>query len=472
MFLSPIQILEKQKLDLEKQKLDLEKQKLDYNLISNVLNNELYIDTVKEILNNNLPLLIKNNNQENNNQENKLNILNKSRKSIITTNFSETINSLIGNNINIIEPYIDEEISIDDIRELEKNETTNPNYNMNINFKIKGKKPKGQKIQKIDPDNFQKIIEVYDSMVYALRSPENNGFQRSCIQLAIKKNTIYKGFRWNYVKKNEDPNISKALPTVNFKSKIPFLAKIKEIKSNTLLLSELITREMEVGASIDQIPNIGANDIVSVVCYAPFNVTNTYTKSETDGVAAAAPGLRMIVPSSVTVGSGSGSANAAGFVTFSGASSVSLNSVFSSTYDNYKIVFTLTSVTADTTITAKVRSGVTDNSATLYSYAMPGLTNGGSAANESSGPTSAGWLVTYSDSALSHYSSASIDLYKPFLAVYTSGTITMTNSSFSSVLRANSGGWWHEVSSSFDGISFISSSGTITGSVSIYGYKD
>ena len=52
-FLSPIQLLEKQKLDLEKQKLD-------YNLISNILNNELYINTVKEILNNNLPSLITN----------------------------------------------------------------------------------------------------------------------------------------------------------------------------------------------------------------------------------------------------------------------------------------------------------------------------------------------------------------------------------------------------------------------------
>ena len=182
-------------------------------------------------------------------------------------------------------------------------------------------------------------------------------------------------------------------------------------------------------------------------------------------------GLAKIVPSSVSVGSGTGSSDSLGNVTFSGASSVSLNSVFNSTYDNYKIVFTLTSVTADTTITAKVRSGVTDNSSTLYSYAMPGLTNGGTNAPESSGPTSAGWLVTYSDSALSHYSSASIDLYKPFLAVYTSGTITMTNSSFSSVLRANSGGWWHEVSSSFDGISFISSSGNITGTVRVYGYN-
>jgi hypothetical protein len=62
-------------------------------------------------------------------------------------------------------------------------------------------------------------------------------------------------------------------------------------------------------------------------------------------------------------------------------------------------------------------------------------------------------------------------LYKPFLAVTTTGTITMTNSSFSNVLRANAGGWWHEVASSFDGINFISDAGNITGEVSIYGYN-
>ena len=159
------------------------------------------------------------------------------------------------------------------------------------------------------------------------------------------------------------------------------------------------------------------------------------------------------------------------FELLSGVASQAVNGCFSATYQNYKIIFTLTSATADATIKARLRSGTTDNSASFYNFAMPGLTNGGSAANESSGPSSGGFLITYSDSSLTHYSSASIDLYKPFLAVYTSGTITMTNSSFSLVLRANSGGLWHEVSSSFDGINFISDAGNITGEVSIYGYN-
>jgi hypothetical protein len=49
-------------------------------------------------------------------------------------------------------------------------------------------------------------------------------------------------------------------------------------------------------------------------------------------------GLAKIVPSSVAVGSGTGSSDTTGKVTFSGASTVSLNGVFTSSYRNYKII--------------------------------------------------------------------------------------------------------------------------------------
>ena len=49
-------------------------------------------------------------------------------------------------------------------------------------------------------------------------------------------------------------------------------------------------------------------------------------------------GLAKIVPTSVAVGSGTGSADSLGNVTFSGASSGSLNGCFTSTYDKYKIL--------------------------------------------------------------------------------------------------------------------------------------
>ena len=54
-------------------------------------------------------------------------------------------------------------------------------------------------------------------MVYALRCPENKGCQKTGIQFAIKNNSIYKGYRWNFVENGEDPNISKVSETTVLK---------------------------------------------------------------------------------------------------------------------------------------------------------------------------------------------------------------------------------------------------------------
>ena len=234
-FFSPEQLLEqkyldveKQKLDLEKQKLDLEKQKLD--TINIMINNNININSFDNILNNNI-LNIQSNLKQSTTLESQSN-------NLTNINLEESIN-LEKNEIQKLSNII-----VEESRELEKNETQNPNYYTNFNFKIKGKSPMGQKIQKIDPNNLKNIITTYNSMVYLLRSPENNGFQKSCIQTAIKKNRIYKGFRWNFVKKDEDPNISKALPTTNFKYKIPIRSTILKINSTkTEIIDSFYTKE-------------------------------------------------------------------------------------------------------------------------------------------------------------------------------------------------------------------------------------
>ena len=50
-------------------------------------------------------------------------------------------------------------------------------------------------------------------MIYLLRSDEGVKYLKSGVQDAIRNNTIYKGFRWCFVEKDEDPMISKAKPT-------------------------------------------------------------------------------------------------------------------------------------------------------------------------------------------------------------------------------------------------------------------
>ena len=179
-FLTPEQLLEKEKFDLEKEKIELEKHKLNNNLLLNVINNELYKDDIKKIICEYLP------------------------------NILDNMNKLPNENIIINQKNLKEE------KILKEDETQNPNYNMLYHFEIKGRKPKGrkiQKIQKIDPNNLKNIVKVYDSMIYALRGPENKGCQKTGIQNAIKKNSIYKDYRWAFVEDGDDPQISKIAET-------------------------------------------------------------------------------------------------------------------------------------------------------------------------------------------------------------------------------------------------------------------
>lgn len=167
-FFTPIQLLEKQKMDLEEKKLNTQ-------VMLKILDSPTYSKDIGEIIKNMLPQMLENIN--------------------LTT--SQPTN---------LEP-----------KELEKNETRNIDHKMIIIPTIKGRAPKGRKLQKIDPDNLNNIIKVYDSMVYALRDPDNAGFQKSSIQKAVKKNAVYKGFRWNFVEDGVDPTISTVDETIEYK---------------------------------------------------------------------------------------------------------------------------------------------------------------------------------------------------------------------------------------------------------------
>jgi len=222
------------------------------------------------------------------------------------------------------------------------------------------------------------------------------------------------------------------------------------------------------GTTVTGLSALGANDIVSVVCYAPFNVTNTYTKSETDGVAAAAPGMRLIVPTSVSVGSGSGSANAAGFVTFSGASSVSLNGVFSSTYDNYRIVVNVTSSSTNfDPLWLRMRSGTTDNSSSNYRWQQRYFAYGGSGGDGTT-TTGTGFALASVDTGTTSIGmKASADVIGPFVTSNTSYSYQGTQYNYGFY-----GNGIMTVSTSYDGCSIVPNSGNVTGTIGVYGYKD
>jgi hypothetical protein len=221
------------------------------------------------------------------------------------------------------------------------------------------------------------------------------------------------------------------------------------------------------GTSVVMSSALAVNDVVEIFAYTAFTVANAYTKAESDSLVGAAPGLKLLVPTSVAVGSGTASIGTAGQVTFSGASSVSLNDVFSTTYDNYKLVIKLVA-TLDSRLDFRMRVSGADNSTSNY-YKQ---------SNISKDVAVAGAESLAQDKFIGYGTNTSTtpilcDVFSPFIAEATAflgwnhkvETLASTHeNNFSSGI--------HNVASSFTGISLIAASGTISGTISVYGYKD
>jgi len=225
------------------------------------------------------------------------------------------------------------------------------------------------------------------------------------------------------------------------------------------------------GTSVVMSTALAVNDVVEIFAYTAFTVANAYTKSETDGIAAAAAGLRMVVPTSVAVGSGSGSVDALGNVTFSGVSSVSVNECFNATYDNYKIIVTISDLSVDGTTRLKLRVGGTDSSASYYS-AYNGIAADSAAFTFGENNVTTGMVITTGDGGVDNIYSYTGDILKPFLTASTLMSGISTSSKSDGTFVGMPGSAAHQVATSYTSFTIIPASGTITGTVRIYGYKN
>lgn len=153
--------------------------------------------------------------------------------------------------------------------------------------------------------------------------------------------------------------------------------------------------------------------------------------------------------------------------TFTTSSGVIVDDVFSSTYDNYRIMLYLTAVSAsETDIIIYGRAGGSDtttnyNTQTIYQNSTS------LASVNSSNPrlgVAAGSYPTYF--------MAAVDLLKPNLAsrtVWSSDTFFVNSSGVPYQQRI---GGYQDSTTQFTGIKFSALSGTISGTVRIYGYKN
>lgn len=174
-------------------------------------------------------------------------------------------------------------------------------------------------------------------------------------------------------------------------------------------------------------------------------------------------GLIPVVPSSVVVSSGSASTNATGTISFTGAGSMSVNGAFTSSYKAYRLVFRALGSTTAVNLGFKFRASGTDwasgyYGASAYSSFAGNLANADARNNGSdgylggmtSGNSTSG---TYEISPLAGQSALT-----GIVNVAYAGAISMMSYSA-------------PTSPSPDGITIYPTSGTMTGTLQIYGYR-
>lgn len=182
-------------------------------------------------------------------------------------------------------------------------------------------------------------------------------------------------------------------------------------------------------------------------------------------------GLAKVIPSSVAVGSGSGSVDSNGTVTFSGATSVSLNGCFSSTYNNYRIVYNFSSFAGTAgNFHLRMRASGTDNTSSNYKY---------SALNSNNvAPWWDGIVSTGTTSIILHrYTRAdgidgTIDMFNPFATAYTTLNGNAINPNYNNADGSTTVAST-TVTTSYDGFTlYPATSQNMAGTIRVYGYTN
>jgi len=175
-------------------------------------------------------------------------------------------------------------------------------------------------------------------------------------------------------------------------------------------------------------------------------------------------GTTAVIPTSVA---GTGvTLGAAGKVSFSASTAVSVNGCFTSAFDTYRIEIDSTSSGAAVYTLVERLSGT--NAITAYDVQTNATVNGTNFPAQSLNQTS--W--TMNAQAFAGKTNMTIDLFNPALAAATTGLATVggaanpmtTSAALIQVLFLS-----HRTTTAYDGFTLTASTGTITGSIRIYG---
>ena len=177
-------------------------------------------------------------------------------------------------------------------------------------------------------------------------------------------------------------------------------------------------------------------------------------------------GIRLITPTSVDVtGAGSSATiNAGGSVTFSTAATLSLNGVFSATYDNYIIEMQLRSNGSNADVYGRLRLSGSDASGSNYTVQV---LNSNSTSVTGVRLTSQTSMIICTVDNVTERAGSTTYVYGPGLAqptAFRSVNVRTASGAFISDDAST-----HSLSTAYDGITLTPSGGTLTGLVKVYG---
>jgi hypothetical protein len=152
----------------------------------------------------------------------------------------------------------------------------------------------------------------------------------------------------------------------------------------------------------------------------------------------------------------------------SAASGVIFNNVFSSTFNNYRILVNNLTGTNKTTLNLRLRVAGTDASAADYNRQLTVFRATTSSPSRTTGMTG---MDAISRVATSTPVIGDIFLVNPFEATPTSAQMQDNEGEVGTSICLFMATFNHTLSTSYDGFSMLASAGTITGSISVYGYK-
>ena len=171
-------------------------------------------------------------------------------------------------------------------------------------------------------------------------------------------------------------------------------------------------------------------------------------------------GLTLITPTSISVTSGSGSISNNGSVSFTGATNISLNGVFSSSFINYFVVIDYKGSVSNFA-TLRLKTGSDDSSSNYYWQRI--VANSTTVSGSSQSSQTSFDIGRYLDNTTGRF----LNIFRPNIADRTGYESHGSTWEY----LVNYGGLL-DTTTQYTGFTIFASSGTLSGTISVYGYRN